>query len=90
MSTANNVISLPETAARLGIHARTLQRMLADGTGPAIVRLSSRRIGILESDLITWIAARRRPLVCNPARRRNQSSKTDGAKTDGSKSGSTT
>jgi predicted DNA-binding transcriptional regulator AlpA len=72
MSAANNVISLPEAAARLGIHARTLQRMLADGTGPAIVRLSPRRIGILESDLITWIAARRRPLGRQPIGRRGR------------------
>jgi predicted DNA-binding transcriptional regulator AlpA len=76
MSTDNSVISLPETAARLGIHVRTLQRMLADGTGPAIVRLSPRRIGILESDLITWIAARRRPVACQPKGRRNRLLKT--------------
>jgi hypothetical protein len=40
--------------------------MLADGTGPAIVQLSPRRIGILESDLINWMAARRRALGCRP------------------------
>jgi predicted DNA-binding transcriptional regulator AlpA len=75
MTTTESVNSLAETAARLGIHERTLQRMLADGTGPAIVHLSARRIGILESDLLTWIATRRRPLAGEPKARRSRPSK---------------
>jgi predicted DNA-binding transcriptional regulator AlpA len=74
MTDLPNVNSLAETAARLGIHTRTLQRMLADGTGPAIVHLSVRRVGILESDLLTWVTARRRPLSCERRSRRSQSS----------------
>jgi predicted DNA-binding transcriptional regulator AlpA len=75
MTTPDTVNSLAETADRLGIHTRTLQRMLADGTGPATVRLSPRRIGILESDLAMWIAARRRPVAGEPAVRRSRTSK---------------
>jgi predicted DNA-binding transcriptional regulator AlpA len=75
MTTPDKVNSLAETADRLGIHTRTLQRMLADGTGPAIVQLSDRRVGVLESDLTTWIAARRRPVAGEPPARRSRSSK---------------
>jgi predicted DNA-binding transcriptional regulator AlpA len=76
MTTLEPVNSLAETANRLGIHARTLQRMLAEGTGPATVRLSPRRVGILESDLVGWIAARRRPLAGERADRRRRASDT--------------
>jgi predicted DNA-binding transcriptional regulator AlpA len=73
------VNSLVDISARLGIHLRTLQRMLADGTGPPIVHLSARRLGVLESDYLNWIAARRRPLAGEPKARRSRSSKLLGA-----------
>jgi hypothetical protein len=40
---------------------RTLERLLAEGTGPAKVQISKRRVGILESDLEKWLNTRRRP-----------------------------
>ena len=56
----DNILSLEEAAGRLGIHVRSLQRLLADSSGPPTIQLTSRRIGILESDLSNWIASRRR------------------------------
>ena len=43
-----------------GVARRTLERLIALGEGPAIVELSLRRRGILESDLISWLHKRRR------------------------------
>jgi hypothetical protein len=43
-----------------GLARRTLERLIALGEGPAIIELSPRRRGILESDLITWLHKRRR------------------------------
>ena len=58
------VLSLDQAAFRAGIVRRTLERMLAEGTGPAKVQVSKRRVGILESDLDRWLnctsAVRRR------------------------------
>jgi predicted DNA-binding transcriptional regulator AlpA len=62
MTDLPSVNSLADISARLGIHQRTLQRMLADGSGPPIVHLSARRLGVLESDFSNWMATRRRPL----------------------------
>jgi predicted DNA-binding transcriptional regulator AlpA len=55
------VLSLDQAAFRAGIVRRTLERMLAEGIGPAKVRVSKRRVGILESDLEKWLIARRQP-----------------------------
>ena len=42
------VLSLDQAAFRVGIVRRTLERMLAEGTGPTKVQVSKRRVGILE------------------------------------------
>lgn len=55
------VLSLDQAAYRAGIVRRTLERLLAEGTGPAKVQISKRRVGILESDLESWLSSRRRP-----------------------------
>jgi hypothetical protein len=49
-----------EAAAIAGLARRTLERLIALGEGPAIIELSPRRRGILESDLIIWLHKRRR------------------------------
>jgi predicted DNA-binding transcriptional regulator AlpA len=54
------VLSLDQAAFRAGIVRRTLERLLAEGTGPAKVQVSKRRVGILETDLEKWINSRRR------------------------------
>jgi len=55
------ILSLDQAAFRAGIVRRTLERLLAEGTGPAKVQVSKRRVGILESDLEKWLTARRTP-----------------------------
>lgn len=55
------VLSLDQAAFRAGIVRRTLERLLAEGVGPAKVQVSKRRVGILEDDLDAWIRSRRQP-----------------------------
>jgi len=55
------ILSLGQAAYRAGIVRRTLERMLAEGTGPVKVQVSKRRVGILEADLEHWLNSRRRP-----------------------------
>lgn len=55
------VLSLDQAADRVGVTRRTLERVFADGTGPARIQLSKRRVGILESDLEVWLVSRRTP-----------------------------
>jgi predicted DNA-binding transcriptional regulator AlpA len=55
------VLSLDQAAYRAGIVRRTLERLLAEGNGPAKVQIAKRRVGILEADLEAWILKRRRP-----------------------------
>jgi predicted DNA-binding transcriptional regulator AlpA len=55
------VISISEAANRAGIVRRSLERLFAKGEGPAVVHISDRRRGILESDFENWLLSRRRP-----------------------------
>ena len=54
------VLSYNEAARRTGIVRRSLERLIAEGEGPAVVHISRRRRGILEADLETWVMSRRR------------------------------
>jgi predicted DNA-binding transcriptional regulator AlpA len=53
------IISFDEAAARGRFSRRTLNRLIAKGLGPPVVRLSPRRVGFFESDFTTWLAGRR-------------------------------
>jgi predicted DNA-binding transcriptional regulator AlpA len=55
------VLSYDQAAARAGIVRRTLERMISIGEGPAVIKISQRRRGILESDFEEWLLKRRRP-----------------------------
>ena len=57
----NRVISFDEAAVRAGFSRRTLERLISVGEGPAVISLSARRKGILESDHDNWLTSRRRP-----------------------------
>jgi predicted DNA-binding transcriptional regulator AlpA len=46
----DRVRTLAETADLLGISVPTLRRLIAAGTGPKVIRLSPRRLGIRDSD----------------------------------------
>lgn len=52
------VLSETETAEELSLSLRTLQAMRLDGTGPAFIKLTERRIGYAISELERWIADR--------------------------------
>jgi len=52
---SNRVRSIREAAEVLGISVATLRRRIADGSGPRVLRLSIRRVGILERDLDAWV-----------------------------------
>jgi hypothetical protein len=54
------VYTYNDAAAIAGVARRTLERLIAVGEGPAIIELSPRRRGILESDLINWLRKHRR------------------------------
>jgi predicted DNA-binding transcriptional regulator AlpA len=54
------VYSLSEAAAIVGVARRTIERLVARGEGPAVIDLSPRRRGVLESDLISWLRKSRR------------------------------
>jgi hypothetical protein len=45
----DGVRSLRETAALLNVSIATLRRMIAAGIGPKVIRLSPRRVGVLDS-----------------------------------------
>lgn len=51
-------ILIEDAAARLGMSSRTLERLIADGDGPTITRLSSRRRRIRLDHLRSWSDAR--------------------------------
>ena len=55
------IITLDEAAKRAGVVRRTLEREIALGRGPAIIELSPRRRGILDTDFDSWLMSRRRP-----------------------------
>jgi hypothetical protein len=54
------VLSYAEAAGRAGIARRSLERLIAEGEGPAVVHISQRRRGIIEADLERWLLSRRR------------------------------
>ena len=55
------VYNYDEAAALAGFARRTLERLISLGKGPAVIDLSPRRRGILETDLQVWLDQRRRP-----------------------------
>jgi hypothetical protein len=53
------VLSYDEAAKKAGLVRRSLERLLARGEGPAVIHISIRRRGVLETDLNEWLLARR-------------------------------
>jgi hypothetical protein len=67
------VLRFSEWAALAGVSLRTGRRLVASGRGPAIVRLSSKRMGVTVGAHRQWLASRERsggaqvpPLECRP------------------------
>jgi predicted DNA-binding transcriptional regulator AlpA len=57
----HQILKYEEAAKRATLTRRSLERLISKGEGPATVRISERRVGILESDLDAWMLSRRRP-----------------------------
>jgi excisionase family DNA binding protein len=55
------LITRKQAAERAAISLRHLERLIAVGEGPAVIRLGGRRVGIAEADLAAWLNSRRRP-----------------------------
>ena len=61
--TFDPILSEREYRAWLGISAPTAQRQRSEGSGPAFVQLSQRRIGYRKSAVERWLAMRTRNRV---------------------------
>ena len=55
----SNLINEIEAAKILNLSRRTLQTMRQEGTGPAFIKLSERRLAYEKSEIERWISARR-------------------------------
>ena len=53
------IISKKEFAERMGRSVRHLERMIAIGEGPPIIKLGPRAVGIDEDDGEAWLTSRR-------------------------------
>ena len=59
MDTSTDYVrSIEERANAIGISQWTLRRMIRAGTGPKVIKLSPRRLGIRDSAWREWLAAR--------------------------------
>jgi predicted DNA-binding transcriptional regulator AlpA len=48
------VITTQEFADSNGLSLATVKRMIARGTGPRVIRLSTKRVGIRLADALAW------------------------------------
>ena len=53
------IMSKKKFAERMGRSVRHLERMIAIGEGPPIIKLGPRAVGIAEEDGEAWLASRR-------------------------------
>jgi predicted DNA-binding transcriptional regulator AlpA len=51
----HQVLTLDQTAKLANISPATLRRRLDDGSGPKVIRLSARRVGIRVRDFRAWL-----------------------------------
>jgi hypothetical protein len=54
------VLKFPEWCVAAGVSERTGRRILASGTGPAVVRLSDNRMGVRVGAHKVWVSSRER------------------------------
>lgn len=53
------LLTLAEAADLARMSRRTLESLIAQGTGPATVRIGGRMVRIWRTDLLTWIDSHR-------------------------------
>lgn len=59
-STADpKLLTIPEAAEAARMSRRTLEGLIAQGSGPATVRIGRRMVRIWRTDLIAWIDSHR-------------------------------
>ena len=56
----DRVISVRQAAEKVGLSVPTFRRVIAAGEGPPLIQLSTRRLGIRESDVTKWLDHRER------------------------------
>lgn len=54
------LLTCKETAERLGLSERSLERLRISGEGPPFIRLSQRRLAYREDDVAAWVEQRMR------------------------------
>jgi predicted DNA-binding transcriptional regulator AlpA len=57
------IYTYKEVALLLGISLRAVERMVADGTGPEVIKLTARRRGITDIALRAWLRDRPRKIA---------------------------
>ena len=55
------LITKQEAARRATLSLRSFERRLAEGTGPAVIKIGPRRVAISERDFDCWLARCRQP-----------------------------
>lgn len=55
---ARHVVLFQVAAREVGLSTSTLRRLCKAGTGPVLLRLSERRLGIRRGDLDSWLDSR--------------------------------
>ncbi len=60
MENVSPLLKKREAAARLRVVPRTLERLVASGTGPVVTRVGS-RVFFLACDIDEWLAKQRQP-----------------------------
>lgn len=53
------LLTIPEAAAVARMSRRSLESLIAQGTGPATVRIGRRMVRVWRADLVAWIDAHR-------------------------------
>ena len=62
-----SILNMKVAAVSCSLSVRQLHRLIANGDGPIVTHLSSKRVGIAREDLAAWLASRRRPRPTNAA-----------------------
>ena len=53
------LLTIPEAAAVARMSRRSLEALIAQGSGPATVRIGRRMVRVWRRDLVTWIDSHR-------------------------------
>lgn len=58
MTNLNAVLNFRAACEASSLSVSTMRRLVRDGRGPRVLKLSDRRIGIRSADLAEWLASR--------------------------------